>query len=899
MNQFHTKEADSVILELKTSRDTGLTSDEAENRLHQYGLNTIREEKKISAFKIILDQFKSPLIWILIAATIISLFLKEFIDAGVIGAIVILNAILGFVQEYKAEKAIEALKKMASPKAKVIRDSQEKEIESRYLVPGDIIILETGDKIPADARLIELHSLETQEATLTGESTPVIKKQETLKKDTPIADRHNMVYFGTIVTKGRARAVVTGTGMKTEFGKIARLIQEAEPEPTPLQKQLKNLGKWLGVAVIIVAVIVFAAGLLREALTNSISLSSLQSLFLVAIALAVAAIPEGLPAVVTVSLALGVQRMVRRNALVRKLPSVETLGSVNVICSDKTGTLTRNEMTVRKIWVSNNLYEVTGSGYSPDGAFTLDNQMVKPSEELKKLLLIGALNNDSKIVEENGKRKVIGDPTEGCLIVSAEKAGIHKKDIDKEYPRLDEIAFSSKRKRMTTINDIYGKKIALTKGAPDVILELCDRILVNGKVERLSRTKIKEILNINETLASQALRVLGFAYKDVKNTEDAEKNMIFIGLQAMIDPPREEAKEAIKRCRSAGIRVVMVTGDHKTTAMAIAKELGIQGEAVDGRELDKMTDFDKRVELIGIYARVNPEHKIKIVEALKNKGHIVAMTGDGVNDAPALKQADMGIAMGITGTDVSKEASDMILTDDNFASIVNAVEEGRNIFDNIRKFVIYLLSSNSGEVLIILLSMLIGLPLPLIAVQILWINLVTDGAPATALGVEPPEKGIMERQPKKQKEHVVTRKRFCWILIVGLIMTLGTLGIFVYALLTSGWSWGAAINYDSPPHFYTYAVSLAFTTLMLFQMFNVINCKELRTSSIKQFLTNKWLIGAVVLSIGLQITVIYIPFLNSLFKTTPLGVSDWLFSILIASSVLWFGEIYKLVTREK
>jgi len=901
MNDFYTKEADSVLLELKTSKDRGLSNEEAEVRLHEYGLNVLQEEKGMSAFKIILDQFKSPLIWILIAATAISLFLHEYIDAGVIGAIVILNAVLGFFQEYRAERAIEALRKMASPKAKVIREGQEVEIESRYLVPGDILVLETGDKIPADARLFEIHALETQEAALTGESTPVIKVLKPFHLNTPVADRSNMTYFGTVVTKGRGKAIVVGTGMKTEFGKIAKLIQEAAPEATPLQKQLKNLGKWLGLAVIAVAVVVFAAGLIREAITNTLDFGIIQKLFLVAIALAVAAIPEGLPAVVTISLGLGVQRMVKRNALIRKLPSVETLGSVNVICSDKTGTLTKNEMTVRKIWVGDKLYDVTGSGYAPDGAFVLDNRMVTPDEDLKKLLLVGNLCNDSKVAEEEGKRKVIGDPTEGCLLVSAEKAGIKKSETDKEYPRLDEIPFSSERKCMTTINNVYEKKVALTKGAPDIILQLCDRILINGKVERLSRNKIKEIMDMNEKLASQALRVLGFAYKEIKEVKEAEKNMVFIGLQAMIDPPREEVKEAIQKCKTAGIKVVMITGDHKTTAVAIAKELGIEGRAITGQELDKFIDVDfaKQVDFIGVYARVNPEHKIKIVSALKKKGYYVAMTGDGVNDAPALKQADMGIAMGITGTDVSKEASDMILTDDNFASIVNAIEEGRNIFDNIRKFVIYLLSSNSGEVMIILLSMLIGLPLPLIAVQILWINLITDGAPATALGVEPAEPGTMQRPPRKHGEHVVTKKRFIWMLLIGLIMTLGTLGIFVYALLASGWTWGVSLDIGNPPHYYLYAMTLAFITLMLFQLFNVINCKELRISSIRQFFSNKWLLGAIGLSLVLKFAVIYIPFFNRLFSTVPLSIGDWIVSIAVASSVLWFGEIYKLVTKEK
>ncbi|MFC1801300.1 calcium-translocating P-type ATPase, SERCA-type [Nanoarchaeota archaeon] len=895
---YYEKEVEQVLGGLKTSKDQGISHDEAESRLHEYGLNIIQEEVKISPLKILFDQFKSPLILILVAAVVISLFLGEWVDAAVIGIIIVANAILGFFQEYRAERAIEALKKMASPKAKVIRQGREIEIESRYLVPGDILVLETGDKIPADARLVEVHSFETQEAALTGESLPVVKTTKPVELKSPVADRTCMSYFGTIVTKGRARAVVTGTGMKTEFGKIARLIQEAHGEPTPLQKKLKHLGKVLGVAVIIIAVIVFVVGLAREYFIGTISLQSLEKLFFIAIALAVAAIPEGLPAVVTIALSIGVRRMVKRNALVRKLPSVETLGSVNVICSDKTGTLTKNEMTVKKIWVSDKIYEVTGTGYAPEGTFVLNKQIATPSEDLKKLLLTGALCNDSQISENEGKRENIGDPTEICLLVSAEKAGMKKDDQDKLFPRIDEIPFSSERKRMTTINRINDKKVALTKGAPDIILQLCDRVLINGKVERLSRPKIKEILDANEKLASEALRVLGFAYKEIKDTDDSEKNMIFLGLQAMIDPPRQEAKESIQKCKTAGIRVIMITGDHKTTAVAIARELGIEGTAITGQDLGHI-DLDKEVESIGIYARVNPEHKIKIVEALRKKGHIVAMTGDGVNDAPALKKANIGVSMGITGTDVAKEASEMILTDDNFASIVNAIEEGRNIFDNIKKFVLYLLSSNAGEVMTIFIGILIGLPLPLIAVQILWINLVTDGAPATALGIEPPEPDIMKRKPRKSTEKILGKRSAIWALLVGLIMMLGTLAVFFWALVSSGWSWGTMIDLANPPQYYIYAITLAFTTLMLFQMFNVINCKELKLSVFKYLFNNKWLLGAILLSVVLQLAVVYVPFLNGLFSTTPLSAVDWIFCIAISSSVLWFGEIYKLVFKEK
>lgn len=883
---MHNKKIEDVFKELNTS-EKGLTNREAESRLHKYGLNELKEEKKIRPLAIFFDQFKSPLIWILLAALSISILIKEIVDASVIGVIVILNAILGFVQEYKAEEAIEALKKMASLKAKVLRDGKEIIIDAAHLVPGDIIILETGDKIPADARLIEAYNFQTQEAVLTGESVPVKKDLKLLPEKTPVADRENMVYSGTIVTNGRGKAVAANTGMQTEFGKIAVLIEEAKEKLTPLQKKLRTLGKYLTMAVIVIAAIIFLAGILTG--------KAASFMFLTAIALAVAAIPEGLPAVVTIALAIGIKRMAKRNALIRRLPSVETLGAVNVICSDKTGTFTHNQMTVTQIWANNNVYKVTGSGYNKQGAFILDNKPANP-EPLKTLLYCGALCNNAKFEEKKQGREVIGDPTEAALIVAAEKAGYTLKELNNQFPRADEIPFSSERKRMTTMHGFKNKKISFTKGAPDMIIERCNRILIGDRIERLTRQKKKESLKQNELLAKQALRVLAFAYND--RAQDPEKDMIFLGLQAMIDPPREEVKESIKKCREAGIKVIMITGDHIDTAKAIAQQLGLTGEAATGQEINKI-DLKKEIENISIFARVNPEHKIKIIEALKHKGYVVAMTGDGVNDAPAIKKADIGIAMGITGTDVAKEASDMILTDDNFTSIVNAVEEGRNIFDNIKKFVVYLLSSNSGEVLTILIAMLIGIPLPLIAVQILWINLVTDGAPATALGVEPPEPKIMQRPPRKSRAGILDKGDVLWIIAVGVIMMLGTLGIFYYALKSGGWN-GEAIDLKNPPHYYLYAITLAFSTLMMFQMFNVINCKTLKASVFKEGLfSNKWLIGAILLSAGLQLVVVYVPQLNSLFSTVPLSAIDWLFVVLVSSSVFWIGELIKLFKREE
>ena len=853
--KFHTLSVEQSLKELKTS-EKGLKGHEAEQRLHDYGFNELKGKEGLHPITIFLQQFSSPLVWILLVALIISIVLNEIVDATVIAIIVVANAILGFIQEYKAEKAIEALKKMASPKARVLRDGKEIKIESQLLVPGDIIFLETGDKIPADARLIEAHNLHLEEASLTGESSSVSKQPELLK-DLPLADRKNMVYSSTIVSNGRAKAVVTHTGMTSEIGKIATMISESHEQITPLQKKLRELGKYLTIAVVIVAILVFAAGLLTG--------GSASEMFLIAVALAVAAIPEGLPAVITISLAIGVQRMIKKNALVRKLPSVETLGSVNVICTDKTGTLTHNQMTVQNIWTNNKVYDVSGAGYNPNGNFKVGNKFANP-REFEQILKIGLLCNDAHFSGSNENRELFGDPTEGALIVSAEKSGLKLKDYKE---RIDEIPFSSERKMMTTIHE---DKTSYTKGAADIIIEKCDKILINGIVQRLDRNLKKKVLDQNEIFAKQALRVLGFAYKEKTDTKNAEENMIFVGLQAMIDPPRDEVKQSIQECYSAGIRVIMITGDHLTTAKAIAEKLGIVGEAVTGEQLDKIKNLDKKISRIGIFARVNPEHKLRIVKALKDKGHIVAMTGDGVNDAPAIKKADIGISMGIAGTDVAKEASDMILTDDNFTSIVSAVEEGRGIFDNIRKFVNYLLSSNLGEISVILFASLCGLPLPLTAIQILWINLVTDGLPATALGLDPYSKGIMERPPRPSRESILSKELSSDIIVYGLLMGIGCLTLF-WLYLGSG---------------LLKAQTMAFTGLVIFEM---LRLQIIRSEYKISIFSNKYLIGAVVLSLGLQMLTIYGP-LAVWFKTKPLELFDW-GMIAIASIVLWV--IYKIV----
>ncbi len=867
---FYSTDTKEVLAQLQSSTQ-GLTSEEARQRLDKFGENKLIEEHKIKLIKLFLQQFQNSIVWILILAMIISGIAKEWTDFGVIGAIVVLNAILGFVQEFKAEKAIEALKKTLSPKAKVIRNNTEMIIDAILIVPGDILVLETGDKITADARIINLKNFEVQEASLTGESLPVKKELQIFPENTPLADRKNMVFAGTITTKGRAWAVVTETGMKTEIGKIAGMIHETKSPPTPLQKKLKHLSAFLAIAVILIALIIFGYG-------TFIAGNPLLEMLLAAIALAVAAIPEGLPAVVTISLAMGVQRMAKKHALIRKLPSAETLGACTVICSDKTGTLTHNEMTVTAIYTNREIINVSGSGYDPAGKFSKD------PKNFEFFLTIGALNNNAQLNFDGEKWTVLGDPTEAALLVSAKKAGIDYQKLQQAYPRIEEIEFSSERKRMTTINQFKGK-ISLTKGAIDIILPLCNRILVNGQVERLTRQEKQRILQVNELMTKNALRVLGFAYKELTGIDakgDIEKDLIFAGLQGMIDPPRIEVKEAITKCKQAGIKVVMVTGDHKGTAQAIAQQLGITGQALTGQELEQINNLEDYVEDISIYARVNPSHKVKIIDAFKAKKEVVAMTGDGVNDAPALKKADIGIAMGITGTDVAKEASAMVLADDNFTTIVNAVEEGRRIFDNIKKFVEYLLSSNMGEVLTVFVGILLKLPLPITALQILWINLITDGAPALALSVEPAEKEIMQKKPLKVEEKIVNRYRGFMILLIGMVMMTGTLFIFDSCL-----NQGLA-----------YAQTMAFSTLMMFQMFNVLNQRSEESSVFKiGFFTNKWLLLAILSSIALQFAVVYVPFLQNLFGTVSLVAFDWIKVIGISASVLVFVEIVKFVKR--
>jgi len=883
MVNYYNLNVSDTIKSIGTSQK-GLSEEEAKKRLKEYGSNELKHNEKISPFQILIRQFTSSIVFILLAALIISLLIGEKLDAIVISTIVVLNGIFGFVQEFKAEKAIEALKKLTALKAKVIRNGIETEIDSRELVPGDIILLETGSKVPADARLIDIAAFQIDEASLTGESVPSNKTTDPLENNILVNDQKNMVFMGTIVTRGHAKAVVTGTGMNTEIGKIADMVQEVEEKLSPLQVKLKKFGRWLGVITIGICLVVFGVGVLREYLiTDLFERSFVAEMFLASVALAVAAIPEGLPAIVTISLAFGVRRMANRNALIRKLPAVETLGCTNIICSDKTGTLTKNEMTVRDIYANNTLTEVSGDGYTPEGSFMQAGDEEVNISDLELLFRSSILCNDSRL-NRNDRWEIFGDPTEGALLVSAGKAGFKKSELESLFPRLDEIPFDSERKCMTTIHRINEEYTAYIKGAPDVILDNCKYISINGRVKEITEEDKNRILDANREMANRALRVLGFAYKTLNEKyttepEEVERDLTFIGLQAMIDPPREEVRESITRCRSAGISTVVITGDHKLTAIAITKELGLFKEgdrALSGEELDKLSDdeLDAIVESVVICARVSPEHKVRILSALKKRGHVVAMTGDGVNDAPALKRSDIGIAMGITGTDVAKEASDMVLTDDNFASIVNAVEEGRGIYNTIRQFVQYTLSSNFGEILVIFLAILIGWPLPLIAIQILWVNLLTDGLPGLALGLDPFSKDIMERPPRKRDEEIMSKDVIYNILIVGVVMGTGTL------LMFHGYG-VEAIK----------AKSIAFTTLVMFQLFNVLTYRA-RNFKI-DFKTSKYLTASVVISLLMQFAVLYTP-LNVAFKTVPLGLFDLIKILLVSGSLYLILETRKV-----
>jgi Ca2+-transporting ATPase len=851
---------------------------------------------------------------ILLIATGLSLVVGETVDALIILAIVIASAVLGFTQEYRSEKAVEALKKMTAPTAMVIRDGKETKIPANQLVPGDVILLYTGDKVPADARLIEAHNLKLDEASLTGESAPVDKNTTALPQNTQLNDMRNMVFTGTIVVYGRAKALVTTTGMSTEFGKIAEMVQTTSQEKTPLEIRMASVGKWIGIFAIIVAVAVGTVGVVVEQ-------RPLLDMVLWAISLAVAAVPEALPAIVTGALSIGMYRMAKVNTIVKRLPAVETLGSTSVICSDKTGTMTKGEMTVQRVYVNDTAIKVTGIGYAPDGEFQIENKKIVPDEQLKTLLKVASLCNDSNLEKDPQTEKwlVKGDPTEGALIVTAAKADLWKNDLDKREPRIAEIPFSSERKRMTTLHLVGKQKIAYMKGAPEIVLQKCTHILQNGKVQKLTKENQTKLLKVTEAMALQALRNLGFAYKELpENAEQFDEKMeagfVFVGIIGMIDPPRTEVKDAINLCRDAGIRVVMITGDHKLTATAVAKELNLLGEkdeagkVLTGTELEEMSDEQLAavVENVVIYARVSPEHKMRIVKAWKAKDQVVAMTGDGVNDAPALKMSDIGISMGITGTEVTKEASDMVLADDNFASIVKAVKEGREIYDNIKKYLTFLLQCNIMEILVMLIAV-VSVPylanflspgsnaaaisesaIALTAVQILWVNLVTDGLPALALGVDPGDPDLMERKPRKPKESIFTRDIKVFLFATPVLTTaLLLLGYFYHQ------PWLGEFQLLE-------ARTLLFTSMVMIELAIALSSRSYKYPVLKVGLfKNKFLWYAILASFALQLFVLYTPGVQEVFGVHAPELVDWVIAVAFSAIVFSSLEIGKHIASKR
>jgi Ca2+-transporting ATPase len=879
---WHRMDPRELTLALGSDAARGLGEAEAARRLAEHGRNELMEGKRTPPIALFLNQFKDFMVLVLIGATLISGLLGEYMDAVAILAIVVLNGVLGFIQEYRAEQSLRSLKALSAPTARVIRDGEAREIPAALLVPGDIVLLESGDRVPADLRLLEASSLYMEESALTGESVPVGKHARPIDEDgLGTGDLKNIGFMGTMVTRGTGKGIVIRTGMRTEMGKIAHMIEQAEEAETPLQRRLAQLGKVLiGVAVALTIVVV-VAGILHG--------QPAYDMFLAGVSLAVAAIPEGLPAIVTIALALGVQRMIRRRAIVRKLPSVETLGCATVICSDKTGTLTQNKMTVTRLWTGGRTLEVTGEGYVPRGEVFENGAPadLKRDPALRRLLQVAALCNNARLIRAGedgrpapaGKRAeaadewiMQGDPTEGALIVLAAKLGVTVSSLEGLYKREREYPFDSERKRMSVLVSHQGGRLVCTKGAPDLLMERCAYVLWDGNVVPFTPTLKQKAAEAAEKMAESALRVLGLAYRDLRpqdkaDTEaDVEKQLIFVGLAGMIDPPRREVRDAIATCRQAGIKTVMITGDHRLTAEAIAGQLGILprgGRSLDGRQLEAMTDaqLDRVVDDTYVYARVAPEHKLRIVKALQRKGHVVAMTGDGVNDAPAIKSADIGIAMGITGTDVSKEASSLVLSDDNFATIVAAIEEGRGIYENIRKFIRYLLASNVGEILTMFLAMLFALPLPLVPIQILWVNLVTDGLPAMALGVDQPEKDLMRQPPRGSRESIFARRLGWKIISRGVLIGLCTLGAFVLTLRSGG---------DLAR-----AQTVAFTTLVMAQLIHVFDCRSSRSIFHRNLLENRWLVLAVLSSLALMIPVLYVEPLQAIFKTVPLSFRDW------------------------
>ncbi len=864
MTAWHAQSIEQIYKRLKTN-EKGLNSKLVSAKREKHGWNEIKTVGGVKWYHILIAQFTNIMVLILFIALGVSLVVGEHLDAIAIGIIIFLNAVIGFIQEFKAERAVEALKNMAAPHALVIREGETHQIPARDLVPGDIILLEEGMRIPADARIIEMAQLKANEASLTGESHPTAKNPKLVKKFDSIGDLHNMVFLGTVINQGHGKAVVIETGMQTEFGKIAHMVQTEEAGPTPLQKQLDRLSKIIAILVLVIAIGLFS-------LTFITGRDPLE-MFLLSISLAVSVIPEGLPAIITLTLAMGVQRIAKQKAIIRKLPAAETLGSTSVICTDKTGTLTQNQMTAQIIYVNGETLHIPGVGYNPEGDFPIDP---KKNKELKLLLTTGALCNNAKLIQEKGEWSIAGDPTEGCLLTLARKGGFDLHKLEKTCPRKDELVFDSDRKLMSTLNKGY----VYTKGAPNSVLEVCTHIQVKGKVTKLTAAKKKELMKENDQLAQKAFRVLGFAYKKGKLKEE---KLIFLGLVGMMDPPRAEVKKAIETCRSAHINVIMITGDHALTARAVGEKIGLYqkgDQIITGAELEKMTDkqLNAIVEKVRIYARVNPHHKVKILKALKEKGHIVAMTGDGVNDAPALKSADIGVAMGITGTDVSKEASEMILVDDNFATIVTTIKSGRVIYRNIKKFIRFLLSANFDEVMVIGIVFLMGYPLPFLPLQILWVNLLTDALPAIALGVDTPDDDIMNLKPRNPKS-TIWSELLAFSAVAGVISTAASLVIFFHFFPTG------TIEHTR---------TLMFTMIVMFELLLVFSVRFSHRHYFTHFFSNKLLWLAIAISLALQLLAIYHPALQQILKTEPLTLIDWGWILGSGVAGIILIEIWKL-----
>lgn len=891
-NNWWSLAENDIAHNLNTDSSHGLSSQEAEKRLKEFGLNQLLEQPKTSTLHLFLSQFSNIIIWVLIAAALIAGILKEWIDALAIGVIVILNALLGFYQELRAERSLAALRKMITPTSKVIRDGQLRSLPSKEIVPGDLVLIEAGDHIPADGRFIRAFGLSTQEAALTGESMPIHKSDKPIDiENLSLCDRKNMGFLGTVTLTGKAYLLITETGNRTELGKIAYLLMLGEERQTPLQLRLQELGARLAYISLGIISIVFALGFTKD--------KPLVENLLIAISLAVAAIPEGLPAIVTIALAFGVHKVAKRNALIRRLHSVETLGCTTVICTDKTGTLTQNEMTVKSIWVDDTFLDITGIGYSPQGNFEINHVKVDPKNipDLLIALKIGILCNNAVLHQDHNLQRgwnIVGDPTEGALLTVAGKANLFKQTLDKENPIISEIPFESERKKMSMLRQtVEGPKLYI-KGAADAILDCSTSILLNGNIETLTQEHKNKILNANKYLAGQALRVLALGYRPLpqvaKIDHSIENNIIFVGLIAMMDLPRSEAIKAIKNCENAGITTVMITGDHMDTAVAVAKELNMlknDSLVLTGTELDQMDDdnFIKCIKNVAIYARASAAHKLRVVRTWKSLGDVVAMTGDGVNDAPALKEADIGIAMGITGTDVTKEASDMIITDDNFASIVNAVEEGRGIYDNITKFVSYLILSNIAEIIVVFFGMLVGFTdiagkpfIPLTAIQILWINLASDGLPAIALGLDPIDPKIMSRPPRRATDQLIPLRRLFPLLLISIVIALGTLSACYYGMRQNA----------------ELAQTMTFTTLVVLELAAV---QIIRSPYNLGVLSNPFIAMAVAASFVMQLFIVYNPILQKIFNTIPLSINEW--GVIAAITFVAMSICYIIILKSK